>query len=40
MYNNKLYYDKVYATPGGDKVVILTSFKSNGQPDIYTVSIR
>lgn len=40
IYNNKLFSDKVYSTPGGDKIVILTSFKSNGQPDIYTVSIR
>lgn len=40
IYNNKLYSDKVYSTPSGDKIVILTSFKSNGQPDIYTVSIR
>jgi len=40
IYNNKLFSDKVYATPSGDKVVILTSFKSNGQSDLYTVSIR
>jgi len=40
IYNNKLFSDNVYATPSGDKIVILTSFKSNGQPDIYTVSIR
>lgn len=40
IYNNKLFSEHVYSTPGGDKIVILTSFKSNGQPDIYTVSIR
>jgi hypothetical protein len=40
IYNNTLFSDKVYATPSGDKVVIITSFKSNGEPDLYTVSIR
>jgi hypothetical protein len=40
LYNNTLYSDKVYSTPGGDKVVIWTSFKSEGQGDLYTVSIR
>jgi hypothetical protein len=28
------------STPGGDKVIILTSFKSGDQTDLYTVSIR
>jgi len=40
IYNNTLFSDKVYATSSGDKVVIVTSFKSNGEPDLYTVSIR
>ena len=40
IYNNKLSSDKVYSTSGGDKVVILTSFKSDGEPNLYTVSIR
>lgn len=40
IYNNKLFSDNVFSTPSGDKVIILTSFRSNGQTDIYTVSIR
>ncbi len=40
IYNNTLYSDEVYSTPGGDKIIILTSFKSTGQTDLYTVSIR
>lgn len=40
IYNNTLFSDKVYATPSGDKVVIVTSFKSSGEPDLYTVSLR
>jgi hypothetical protein len=40
LYNNTLYSDKAYSAPGGDKVIILTSFKSAEQTDLYTVSIR
>jgi hypothetical protein len=40
IYNNTLYSDKAFSTPGGDKVIILTSFKSGDQTDLYTVSIR
>ena len=40
IYNNTLYSDKAFSTPVGDKVIILTSFKSGDQTDLYTVSIR
>lgn len=40
IYNNTLHSDTVFSTPGGDKVIISTSFKSSGQTDLYTVSIR
>lgn len=40
IYNNTLHSDVAFSSPGGDKVVILTSFKSSGQTDLYTVSIR
>lgn len=40
IYNNTLYSDHVYSAPSGDKIIILTSYKSGGQTDLYTVSIR
>ena len=40
IYNNTLYSDAVFSAPSGDKVIMLTSFKSSGQTDLYTVSIR
>ena len=40
IYNNTLYSDLAFSSPGGEKVIILTSFKSGGQTDLYTVSIR
>ncbi|MFC1700192.1 PEGA domain-containing protein [Patescibacteria group bacterium] len=40
IYNNTLHSDIVFSTPGGDKAIISTSFKSSGQTDLYTVSIR
>jgi hypothetical protein len=40
IYNNTLFSDKVYSTPAGDKLIILTSFKSNGQSDLYTLGIK
>ena len=40
IYNNTLYSDSVFSTPGGDKVIILTSFKSGNQTSLYTVVIR
>lgn len=40
IYNNTLFSDTVFSVPGGDKVMILTSFKSNTQTNLYTVAIR
>lgn len=40
IFNNTLLADKVFSAPGGDKVIVLTSFKSSGRPDLYTISIR
>lgn len=40
IYNNTLYSDSVFSAPSGDKVIILTSFKSGDQTDLYTASIR
>ncbi len=40
IYNNTLYSDVAFPTPGGDKIIILTSFKSDGQTDLYAVGIR
>lgn len=40
IFNNNLYSDSVFSTPGGDKLIILTSFKSGNQTDLYTVSVR
>ncbi len=40
VYNNTLYSDMVYSTPGGEKLIVLTSFKSNGETNLYTISLR
>jgi hypothetical protein len=40
VYNNTLYSDVAFSSPGGDKIIIVTSFKSGEQTDLYTVSIR
>jgi hypothetical protein len=40
IYNNIIYSDRVFSSPGGDKVVLLTSFKSEAETNLYTVSIR
>ncbi len=40
VFNNVLYSDNVYAAPSGDKVIILTTFKSGDVPNLYTVGIR
>lgn len=40
VYNNTLYSDAVYSAPGGDKLIIVTSFKSGEQTDLYTIGIR
>lgn len=40
VYNNTLYSNVVYSSPGGDKLIVLTSFKSGEQTDLYTIGIR
>ncbi|MFH1294985.1 MAG: PEGA domain-containing protein [bacterium] len=40
IYNSAVYSDHVFSTPGGDKIVVLTSFKSTGQTDLYTIGLR
>ena len=40
IYNNTLYSDKVFPTPSGDKIVVLTSFKSDAKTDLYATGIR
>ncbi|MBN1162553.1 PEGA domain-containing protein [Patescibacteria group bacterium] len=40
IYNNTLHSNYVYNAPSGDKVIILTTFKSGDQTDLYTISIR
>ncbi len=40
IYNNTMYSQNVYSSPGGDKLIFLTSFKSGGQTDLYTIGIR
>jgi hypothetical protein len=40
IYSNTLMDNEVFSSPDGEKVIILTSFKSGEQTDLYTVSIR
>lgn len=40
IYNNTLYSDLAFSSPSGDKIIIITSFKSGDQTDLYTVGIR
>ncbi len=40
VYNNTMNSRNVYSTPGGDKLIFLTSFRSNEQTDLYTIGIR
>lgn len=40
IYSNTLHSDMVYSAPGGDKLIITTSFKSGDQTDLYTLGIR
>jgi len=40
IYNNAIYSNGVLSSPGGDKIILLTSFKSKGITNLYTVSIR
>jgi len=40
IFTGNLASHKAYPTPGGDKIIILASFKQSVPPDLYTVSIR
>lgn len=40
LFNNNLYSNRVYSSATGDKIILLTSFKSGDQTDLYTVGIR
>jgi len=40
IFTGNLASNKAYATPAGDKIIILASFKQNVPSDLYTVSIR
>lgn len=40
VYSNTLMSDNVFSAPNGDKLIVLTSFKSGDQTDLYTVGLR
>ncbi len=40
VYSNTLMSDSVFSAPSGDKLIVLTSFKSGDQTDLYTVGLR
>jgi hypothetical protein len=40
IYNGIMHSKNVYSTPTGEKLIFSTSFRSNGQTDLYTVGIR
>ncbi|HXK52648.1 PEGA domain-containing protein [Candidatus Nomurabacteria bacterium] len=40
LYSGKLYSSNVYSAPSGDKIIILTSFKSDEEVNLYTIGIR
>lgn len=40
IYNNTIFGSDIYSTPSGDKLIFLTSFRSNEQTDLYTIGIR
>jgi hypothetical protein len=40
VYNNSLYDAAVFSSPGGDKLIISTSFTSDNQTNLYTLGIR
>lgn len=40
IYSESLHSPHVYCSPAGDKIIILTSFKSGEQTDLYTIGIR
>lgn len=40
VYSQSLHSPRVYSVPSGDKIIILTTFKSGDQTDLYTIGIR
>ena len=40
VYNGALASDAVFPTPGGDKLIILTSFVEGAAPNLYAISLR
>jgi len=40
IYSQSLHAPQVFSVPSGDKIIILTTFKSGDQTDLYTVGIR
>jgi len=40
IFNNVLYSDSVFTAPSGDKIIILTTFKSGDTPNLYTIGIK
>jgi len=40
VFNGSIIGDKAYPTPGGDRIVILSKFKSDTPENLYTISIR
>lgn len=40
VYNNTLFENEAFSAPNGDKIIIVTSFKSGNQTDLYTIGIR
>lgn len=40
VYSQSLHSPQVYSVPSGDKIIILTTFKSGDQTDLYTIGIR
>lgn len=40
IYGGSLHSQNVYSTPAGDKIIVLTSFKSGDKTDLYTIGLR
>ena len=40
IYSNTLFSDKIFSSPDGTKIIILTRFKSGNQTDLYTLGIK
>lgn len=40
VYSGALASDTVFPTPGGDKLIILTSFVEGAEPNLYAISLR